>query len=128
MIKYKRTFYYKYQLTEDYYCYTGICPPKEIDHEYFTLSYLGYLTVKKGYSWDGATCAFDTENFMRGSLVHDVFYQMFRENLLDISLRKRSDELLIRLCREDGMNRFRRLWVYAGVRLFGASSAELEND
>lgn len=81
------------------------------------------LVLRKGYAWDGPSGpTWDTPSFMRGSLVHDGFYQLLREGVLHIKTRDYSDRLLVKICREDGMCRFRAWYVYWGVRLFGGLS------
>lgn len=35
----------------------------------------GVLTIKKNYSWDGITLAFDSQETYYASLVHDFLYQ-----------------------------------------------------
>lgn len=85
----------------------------------------GVLTVKRGYAWDGPSGpTIDTENFMRGSLVHDALYQLMREGRMPQTLRKHADKLLYSLCRADGMSYFRAKFVYTAVRLFGAKNTE----
>lgn len=78
---------------------------------------LGLLTMKKGYAWDGPSGpTIDTKNFMRGSLVHDALYQLMRNGQLAPQWREGADQELRRICREDGMNRFRAWYVLQGVR------------
>ena len=128
MFKYKRSFKYKYTLLEDYTIDIDICPPREINHKYFTLTILGHLTIKKGYSWNGATGDIDTDTIIRGSCVHDCLYQMLRERLLRKGLRKRVDQVFIAICKEDGMCWLRQQWVYAGVRSFGGFFIKPKDD
>ncbi len=102
------------------------------------LATTGELTVYDEYSWDGPSGPTkDTPDFMRGSLVHDVLYQLLREgrlfNLTDDEkldrerhkrLRKAADKLLVEICKKDGMKWLRRKLVYRTVRWFGSSSAK----
>lgn len=93
--------------------------------DFITLQTNGCLTIHKGYSYDGPSGpTIDTKNFMRGSLVHDVIYQLIREGELPMERRKWADEILRKICREDGMSSFRAWYVYHSVRLFGGSSAK----
>jgi hypothetical protein len=113
---------YKYQLAEKY-CVAIPFYAADFAHEYFNF-WDGYLTINKGYCWDGPSGpTFDTDNFMRGSLVHDCLYQAMRQDLLDIGHRKDVDRLLYKHCIEDGMFKLRAKWVYAGVRAGGKDSA-----
>lgn len=120
---------YQYQLHEDYTIPISIKPPLPIRTEYIRLSANGVLTIKEGYCWDGPSgLAFDTLNFMRGSLVHDSLYQLMREGCLNQRYRELADKELQRICLEDGMSTLRAWWVYRGVRLGGGPSAEPSND
>jgi len=117
---------YKYQLAEEYRVNVVINAKRAEDGgqtsggiktEYTDLSADGVLTIRAGYAWDGPSGpAIDTKSFMRGSLVHDALYQLMRNNLLPASCREDADQELHRICREDGMNRFRAWYVLLGVR------------
>lgn len=108
---------YKYQLVEEYSVEVIIRPAEPIDMDYIALNTDGLLTVKKSYAWDGPSGpTFDTKNFMRGSLVHDALYQLMRDGYLPASFREQADLELHRICREDGMSKFRAWYVLLGVR------------
>jgi hypothetical protein len=124
-IRYKQG--YKYQLTLTYTIETDIRPLENIETDWVCLARSGLLIVRKGYAWDGATGAHDTADFMRGSLVHDGLYQLMDLGLLDLSHRRAADQLLRRICREDGMSRIRAWWVYHTVRRLGGLFAGKEN-
>ncbi len=84
------------------------------------------LTIAAGYAWDGASRpAINTTNFRNGSLVHDVLYQMMREGAIPATEenRKRADQILREICREDGMSRVRAAWVYWAVQTFAKRPA-----
>ena len=118
MIKYRNGF--KYQLCESYTVNLGLTIPKEILTNWFNMSTDGVLKVNSGYAWDGPSGpTFDTRNFMRGSLIHDVLYQAMRLEALPMRFRGDADVLLKMICIEDGMSKLRAWWVYQGVR-FGA--------
>ena len=121
---------YKYQLNETYQIQTEIKPEEPVDTKYLVLSVEGLLTVREGYAWDGPSGpTIDTLNFMRGSLVHDAFYQLMREkHLVDSEWREPVDRLLQKHCKEDGMISIRAWWVYTGVRLGGGPAADPAND
>ena len=123
MIEYKSG--YKYQLVEDYMVDTAVKAGRLVMTGYLKLASDGVLTISAGYSWDGPSGpTIDTKNFMRGSLVHDALYQLMRNELLD---RKKwrgvVDGELRRMCREDGMGRFRAWYVYRAVRRGAARAA-----
>jgi hypothetical protein len=82
------------------------------------------LNIKQGYCWDGPSGpTIDTDNFMRGSLFHDALYQIFREYGFYRQFRDDADQLLRRMCIEDGMSSWRARWVYWGVKTFGRRAA-----
>jgi len=119
-IKYKTGF--KYQLYEDYSVDIDEYPDEEIYcGRYLHFSEIGVLTIKNGYCWDGPSGpTIDTDNFMRGSLVHDALYQLIRHDYLpEDAWREIADEALRRICLEDGMSSFRAWYVYKSVRGFG---------
>ena len=131
-IKYRKG--YKYQLAENYTVKTGIVRDKKtssgymIQTDFITLYVDGGLYIKKGYAWDGPSGpAINTNNFMRGSLVHDVLYQLMRTGTLDIKWREQADKELKRICLEDGMSKIRAWYVYKSVRLFAGKAASAEN-
>ena len=123
---YRELHRYKYQLTDDFEIKIDIKPEKDIVFEYLSLSSEGLLWIKKHYAWDGPSGpTIDTRDFMRGSLVHDALYQMMRLRALDnVKYRKRADELLRDICREDGMCAFRAWYVYLAVRIGASGSAK----
>lgn len=87
-------------------------------------SFLRYVTFSKGYCWDGPSGpTYDTENFMRGSLVHDGLYQLMREHSAFRPQRNDADRLLERIVIEDGMSRARAKCVYWAVKTWGKRSA-----
>jgi len=122
MIKYRSG--YKYQLVEDYGLFLDKAPAELIQTRFITFEPTGFFHVRQDYAWDGPSGpTIDTPDFMRGSLVHDAFYQLMRLGLLDRKWRKYADELLQKLCLEDGMDKARAMYVYTAVRLWGHTSA-----
>jgi len=124
-IYYRELKSYKYQVIEAYNTQIDIKPGKDLIFKYMSLSTDGLLTIKEGYAWDGPSGpTIDTPNFMRGSLVHDVLYQMMRLSALDYKVyRKRADEILREICQQDGMSAFRAWYVYKAVQIFGEKAA-----
>ena len=111
---------YKYQLAQPFSCKTNITINGPIKNDYITLTPDGEIYILKGYAWDGPSGpTFDTKTFMRSSLVHDAFYQLIREELLDSERRIDADKLLKTMCREDGMNRLRAWYVYIAIKKWG---------
>ena len=116
---------YKYQLHKKAVIQTGIHPLQKVLSPFIELTPEGVLTIYAGYAWDGPSGpTIDTFNFMRGSLAHDALYQLMREkHISSVRNRKRADELLRDICREDGMSAIRAWWVYRGVRMGGKNSS-----
>lgn len=109
----------------DYSVPTIIKPTEDIITEYITLDKDGTIHIAKGYAWDGPSGpTIDTKSFMRGSLVHDGFYQLMRMGLLPRTFRDSADRELQRMCIEDGMWRIRAWFVYTGTKI-GAAAAVL---
>ena len=125
-IEYKKG--YKYQLFKTYFIKTNIHPLKNIHTERIDLSMDGYLTIRKGYAWDGPSGpTLDTPSFMRGSLIHDSLYQLIRMELLSMECRKGADMELDKACGVDGMMSWYRNVVFFSVRKFASGSAMKEN-
>ncbi len=123
---YRKLRKYKYQLMHDYTIDVEIDDlGEDVDTNFIALTTAGVLTVKNRYAWDGPSGpTIDTRSFMRGSLVHDVLYQLMRGKYLDYKKhRKYADELLKNICLKDGMLKFRAWYVYKIVRMFGEKNA-----
>lgn len=118
---------YKYQLAKDYSIEIDIFPIKPIHTGFSHLYCDGTLIIQAGYAWDGPSGAIDTKNFMRGSLVHDIIYQFIREGFLPGDMKKKADELLRKVCIEDGMSLIRAWWVYHGVKWFADFATDPKN-
>lgn len=118
---------YKYQLVEKYII--TIPELMDLDRKPINTSYIdllnnGWLKIHSGYAFDGPSGpTIDTKNFMRGSLIHDVIYQLIRIGKLPITYRQRADELLREMCIHDGMSAFRARYVYWGCRWFAKRAA-----
>jgi hypothetical protein len=124
-IKYKSG--YKYVLSEDYRVNIDLFGI-EFETDMISLSIMGNLVIRKGYAWDGPSGpAIDTKTFMRGSMVHDALYQAIREGHLTKTDRLYADQLLRKMCVEDGMSSVRAWWVYTAVRTFAARAADPES-
>jgi len=115
---------YKYVLAKTYTFHTPLRLNEGIITPYISLKADGALVISKGYAWDGPSGpTFDTPSFMRGSLIHDAFYQLMREGHLNVSYKQIADEILRDVCIEDGMSKIRAWWVYQAVSLFGKNGA-----
>jgi hypothetical protein len=128
-ITYRELHGYKYELMENCELPIEICG-LFINTPYISLTEDGWLVIKKDYAWDGASGpAFDTKTIMRGSLVHDALYQLMREGFLNRKThRKYADQLLKKICLEDGMWKLRANWVYWAVQSFAKRNSEPEKE
>jgi len=115
---------YKYQLAEAYTLRTPILPPQRIVTEWIELDQNGWLTLRRGYAWDGASGpTIDTPDSMRPSLVHDGFYQLMADGLLGLEHREAVDDFFLQLLLEDGMLPPRAQVWHTAVRLCGQPGA-----
>ena len=131
-IKYRSLKKYKYEILEEYrhrVCihlpancsyliptccqgFVGVCGTVGRSDKYKIIE----IIVKPGYCYDGTSGpTIDTENTMRGSLVHDVLYQMMRESVIPVGCVTYADNLFHQILLEDGMSRFRAWYYFQGV-------------
>ena len=110
---------------QDYTISIDIETEEDIEMSFIVLTSDGKLTIKNRYAWDGPSGpTIDTKSFMRGSLVHDALYQLMRERKLDyLEHREYADNLLKKICLEDGMSKFRAWYVHKAVCKFGEKNA-----
>lgn len=116
---------YKYQLAAPYSIRITIRPEEIITTNWLALEPSGWLHINVGYCWDGPSGpACDTKSFMRASLVHDALYQLMRLEQLPQECRKDADQIMLAICKADGMWAPRRWWCYRAVRRFAARAAD----
>lgn len=112
---------YKYQLNKNVKLKTPIVGER-VHHKYFDLYADGTLEIREGYAWDGPSGpTLDTQDSLGPSLVHDVFCQMMRLELL--SYNKWQDtvnEFFREHCKRCGMNAFRAWYWYRAVEFADA--------
>ena len=126
-IRYKKG--YKYQLDETYNIQYPLYPKKNISTEWITLTTEGWLTIRRGYAWDGASGpTYDSASSMRGSLEHDAIYQLIRLGLLSRGCKAIADLQLHDTCTEDGMIPVRADIWEAGVHVFGGASIDSSSE
>ncbi|MFT6845905.1 MAG: hypothetical protein ACJAUV_002105 [Flavobacteriales bacterium] len=121
---YRKLNKYKYQLREDFEITIDIKGFSCEIEELVTLKEDGELRVSNGYAWDGASGpTIDTLSSMRGSLVHDVLYQLLRMEKLPQSQVIEADVVFRNIILKDGMIPIRaRVW-YRGLRLANGRAA-----
>lgn len=116
----------KYILVVDYEDKLKRGPKYAIITDYCIYLPSGTLIIRAFYEWDGPSGpAIDTDNFMDGSLVHDLLYQLMREGRLKpiIWWRLLADNEMFRQCKKDKMSLIRRCYTWCGVRLGGLFAA-----
>ncbi len=113
---------YKYQLAEDLGIQTEIRLEKCRELPFIFLSTDGWLCIRTGYSWDGASGPIvDTPEVMCASLVHDALYELMRNGKLSArDHRDAADRLFEKLCVENGVSKLVAKVYYLGL-LHGAA-------
>lgn len=126
-IRYKDAKNYKYQLLANWSVQTKIEGNAARIENFIELRQDGLLIIQAGYCWDGASGpTIDTKSSMRASLAHDALYQLERAGHLGQEWRAAADDLLYRLCVQDGMWKWRaKMWLL-GVRHFAGYAAKVK--
>jgi hypothetical protein len=75
------------------------------------------LTIEKGFCWDGASGALDTEGVLRASAAHDAGCNWRAKGLLTAKEIKAFDDLFYKLLKEDGVCGIRASYMYKAVRV-----------
>ena len=112
----------KYRLLEDYHDFLHFGPKTSVITPYCIFSSDGELVIESGYCWDGPSGpAIDTDNFMDGSLVHDLLYQLLRANYMRPVwwYRMKADKEMRLQTAKDGMCFVRRWYTWLAVRIGG---------
>ena len=114
----------KYVLTKRYIDKIPFHPEKDVYTTYCILRPDGRIIIDEDYEWDGASGpTIDTNDTMDGSLVHDILYQLMREERLSGKYRKKADKCIRKMCMDDGMPWWRANYWYFFLRIGGGSSA-----
>ncbi len=122
-MKYRSLKNWKYQLLDEVITETPIIH-FSYRCEFFEINTDGMLAVRRGYCWDGPSGpTWDSPGSLRPSLVHDVLYQMLRDQILPQHLRAVADEVFYNLMKYTGMGKIRAWYFYKAVRLFGGRAA-----
>lgn len=125
-LEYKSGF--KYQSDVEFRCFIPALVKYGTLHHNFIYLEAGYLTVYKGYAWDGASGpTFDTKSSMRGGFVHDVLYELMRQGLLPPEVKEIADEILEFVCVKDGMWEWRAGAWYTAVDKLADAAADPKN-
>ena len=109
---------FKYRVLEEFSVQTEIKPEKDIISDFSSLDTTGKLTIQKGFCWDGATGAIDTDTIMRGSCVHDALTCFFSKGLLTLEQRKQADLLFKQIIIDDGASEWRAGYLYGAIKTY----------
>lgn len=121
---------YKYQLREAliYQC-KYVRPTENIATEWISLDKDGLLIIAVGYAWDGPSGpTIDTKTGMRGSCIHDAFFQLMRLGLLSQNNFHPANKELYSILLEDGMWKFRAWIWFTGVEDFSKAFTQAKNE
>lgn len=122
---------YKYQLERTAFFHTAITPKsgQNIETQFLSLSTDGWLKIKAGYAWDGASGpTVDTTDSMRPSLAHDALCQLCRMGYIDpLVWMSYINDYFQKLCIEDGMFVWRAHLWRAGVAIGAESASSARN-
>ena len=109
---------YRFQTTRWVVVKTAIRPGRLICTSWLVLLPDGWLLVRPGYAWDGASGpAINTENWRLPSLVHDALCQLVGAGLLGIEWEPAIHDEMHRLLRKKRMNAVRAWYSREAVRL-----------
>ena len=118
---------YKYELTQAHTMLLRDLPAgvqlKEHRSKYIVLTKNSHgewwLTVKEGYRWDGVSGpTWDTDNTMRGGLIHDVLFQLMRGRVLAQNCFEWVNRLFRNILLEDDICMFRASYYFWAVQHF----------
>ena len=117
-IKYSKG--HKYQLREDAWFKTNFIG-FHAELNYITLYEDGWVYVRKGYAWDGPSGpTLDTKSTLRGSVLHDVLYQLIRFEALPRDARIKADAEALKRWLQDKMWKVR---AYVWTKLLNKHAA-----
>lgn len=120
LIKY--TTGYKYKLHEDAAYQVPIrLGNEEIITQFLTLTKNGLLKIRKGFAWDGASGAVDTNTNMSASLVHDALCYLINYEHLPRLYQIVADKVFYDICLESGMAKPRAWYHHRAIRRFDRS-------
>lgn len=119
-MQYENISDFDYRITKTTSIATPMRPLETIRSSFSTLTTNGRLYLKKGFLWDGASGAIDTENVMLPSAYHDSGCSMYLKGLIDLVMRKQFDDffkyLLDKEVEKDNMSNFRAEYMYRAVK------------
>lgn len=99
----------------------------EYEDDSIKLDRYGRVTLKTWWCWGASGLSFDTKSSRRGSCIHDGIYYLSQKGVFDNAanpalLRAIADDLILRLCLEDGMFKVRAYTWHRVLRIAGGRS------
>jgi len=131
MLMYQKIRGYKYRVASRFHIDLPWLRGVEFDSEWINVDPIaGRLTAKPGYCWDGASGpTVDTPSSIRGSLWHDIGYQLIRMGVIQKHpFKELFDDLLRDTCIDAGMYEWRADLWHEGVLLIGEEWGLAGND
>ena len=116
---------FKYQTHKEWKTFVGdYGQTEDIIDGWITLTADGWLIIKAGYAWDGASgfLTINTMNSRQGSLKHDALYQLMRRELIDRKYKRKADRAFYEQLLTDGMWKFRAGYWHRAVVKFGEAA------
>ena len=100
----------------------------QYDDEFIKIDKAGFMTIKAGFIWGASGPTIDSKSSRLASCVHDGLYHLSDMGLFKGSksreMRQFSDDLLYKICLEEGMWKWRaKAWLKA-LEIFGGSAWE----
>lgn len=106
---------------------TNIKPPKHIKTDLIELTTDGTLTLAPRFDFSANWPAINTNDAIRAAAEHDAFYWLMKNHHLSRDYREQVDYwFYTRLC-DDGMQSFRALYWWKGVRIGGDEALNSED-
>ena len=116
-LEYEELDDWKYRVKKGFSVNTKIFPKETIQSTFATLTIRGRLYIHKGFCWDGASGAIDTDTIMKPSCCHDIGCNWFLAGLISKEMRGEFDDLFYNLCVKSGMNAIRAKLAHKAVKI-----------
>ena len=117
----KRVTYRKVKalLRVDYERTLLIDPPRDLKFHRITLTTDGLLIIEKGYAWDHASGALDTETIVEGALVHDALCELMHNHFLPKTYWDRAADIMYDINISNGMFKWRAAYIRKAIKMAG---------
>lgn len=106
-------------LRKDYRRTLLIDPPRDLKFHRITLTTAGLLIIEKGYAWDHASGALDTDNIIEGALVHDALCELMHNSFLPKRYWGQAADIMYDINVGNGMFKWRAAWIRKAIKVAG---------